>query len=116
MKEFFDHIFLSNSIRDYAIVACIILLAYLMKKFVGKYVSRLLFFFVRQFGLDIDREAFTKLVLGPIENFLFLLIAYVALINLRFPELFFYKFLKNDTKNIAETVGTAIIILTFFTG
>jgi MscS family membrane protein len=114
MKEFFDQVFLSNSIRNYTIVAGIILLAYLMKKYVGKYVSRLLFFIVRQFGLDIDREAFTKLVLGPIENFLFLLISYVVLINLTFPVLFFYKFLKTDTKNIAETLGTAIIILTFF--
>lgn len=114
MNDFFDQIFLSNTIRDYTIVAGVILLAYILKKFVGKHTTRIFFFLVKQFGKDIDRDAFTKLVLGPVENFLFLLISYVALVNLNFPSLFLYKFMKTNTRNIAETVGTAILILTFF--
>jgi MscS family membrane protein len=114
MNDFFDRIFLSNSIRDYAIVAGVMLTAYLLKKFVGRYVSRIFFFLVKQFGRDIDRSAFSSLVLGPIEQFLFLLISYIALVNLKFPELLYYKLTRTNTKSIAETIGTAILILSFF--
>jgi MscS family membrane protein len=114
MKEFFDQVFLSNTIRDYTIEAAVILFAFLMKKFVGRYVSRLFFFLVKQFGRDIDRQAFTSLVHGPIENFLFLLISFISLINLNFPEVLYYKFMKTDTQKICINIGTAILILTFF--
>jgi MscS family membrane protein len=114
MNDFFEQLFLSNAIHDYAIVAGVMLVAYLLKKFVGQYVSGLFFFFVKQFGRDIDKRAFSSLVLGPFEQFLFLLISFTALINLKFPELFYYKFMKTDTKSMAETIGTAILILSFF--
>jgi MscS family membrane protein len=114
MTDFFNQIFFNNSIRDYAIVVAIILFAYLMKKYVGSYVSRLFFFTVKQFGRDIDKQAFTSLVHGPIDNFLFLLISYIALINLNFPELLYFKFMKTDTQKLFEKIGTAILILTFF--
>jgi MscS family membrane protein len=114
MKEFFDQVFLSNTIRDYAIEAAVILFAFLIKHFVGKYVSKLFFFLVKQFGRVIDREAFYSLVQKPIENFLFLLITFIALFNLNFPEFFYYKFLKTDTKKICEEIATTILILSFF--
>jgi len=114
MYNFFNQVFLNNTILDYIIVAAIILFAYLMKKFVGRYVSRLFFFAVKQFGRHIDQQAFTRLVHGPIENFLFLLISFIALMNLNFPELLYYKFMKTDTQKLFEKIGTAILILTFF--
>ena len=114
MNELLNHIFLSNPVRDYLIVAAVILLAYLFKRFTGAYSSRLLFYVMRQFGREVDREAFSRLVLGPIETFLFLLISYLALISLRFPDLFFVKFGKTDTRNAVEAVGVTIIILAFF--
>jgi len=114
MNDFFNQVVLSNTIRDYSIVAAIILFAYLMKNFVGRYVSRLFFFLIKQFGRDIDRQAFTGLVHGPIENFLFLVISFIALFNLNFPELLYYRFMKTDTQKLFEKIGTTILILTFF--
>ena len=114
MKEFFDQVFLSNSIRNYTIEIAVILFAFLMKKFVGKYVSQLFFFLVKQFGRVIDRQAFYSLVQKPIENFLFLLITFIALFNLNFPELLYHKFLKTDTKIICEEIATTILIFSFF--
>jgi MscS family membrane protein len=74
----------------------------------------LLFYVMRQFGREVDREAFSRLVLGPIETFLFLFISYLALVNLKFPELLFVKFGKTDTSKAVEAAGTTIIILAFF--
>jgi MscS family membrane protein len=114
MNEFLNHSFLSNPVRDYLIVTAVILLAYLFKRFAGAYSSRLLFYVMRQFGREVDREAFSRLVLGPIETFLFLFISYLALVSLRFPELLLFKFSKTDTRKAVEAVGITIIILAFF--
>jgi MscS family membrane protein len=114
MNELLNHVFLSNPVRDYLIVAAVILLAYLLKRFTGAFSSRLLFYVMRQFGREVDREAFSRLVLGPIETFLFLFISYLALVNLKFPELLFVKFGKTDTSKAVEAAGTTIIILAFF--
>jgi MscS family membrane protein len=114
MNEFLNHVFLSNPVRDYLIVAAIILLAYLFKRYAGAYTSRLLFYVMRQFGREVDRETFSRLVLGPIETFLFLLISYLALVSLQFPQLLLVKFGKTDTRKAVEAVAITIIILAFF--
>ncbi len=114
MPGFFDRIFLNNSIRDYGIVLSIIFIAWIFKKFVGGYVAKGIFLIMKQFGKLIDKSAFSALVLGPIETFLFLLISFIALHSLNFPQIFYLKFYKTDTKNVLDTIGTAIIILTFF--
>jgi MscS family membrane protein len=81
---------------------------------VGKYVSQLFFFIVKQFGRQIDKQAFYSQIHEPIEDFLFLLITILSLSNLNFPEILYYKFLKTDTKKICEQIGTAILIISFF--
>ena len=114
MTEILNQIVFSNTIRDYLIVAAVILLAYGLKKFTGRYTSRLLFHILKQFGRNVDREAFSTLVLVPIENFLFVLISYLALVNLHFPSLLFVQFAKTDSKQLAEAIGVTIVILSFF--
>jgi MscS family membrane protein len=114
MNDFLNHVVLSNPVRDYLVVVAVILLAYGLKRFTGKYASRLFFYVMRQFGREIDRQEFTNLVLGPMENFLFLLISYIALVNLNFPALLYVKFVRTDTRKLADMIGTAFVILSFF--
>ncbi len=114
MENFFDQIILSNSVRDYCVSGGVILLAFILKKFVGRYFSGIFYFTMRQFGRQIDKKEFTHLVLKPIEIFLFFTITYITLSSLTFPEIFYFKFLKTDTRNLLETIGIIILILTFF--
>lgn len=114
MEEFLNRIVLNNPTGNYLIVAAVIGVAFLFKKFVGRYSSRLIFFVLRKIGRPVDREAFGKLVFGPIENFLFLLIAFVALYSLTFPEAFQVRFMKTDSKSVVETIGLSVVILSFF--
>lgn len=114
MKEFFDQIFFSNTVGQYFIVGGIILLAYLFKKYVGRYVSGIFLFVMRRFGRTIDRKEFTNLVLKPIEIFLFVLISFLALSSLNFPEILYFKFLKTTSKAIIESLAIVILILAFF--
>jgi MscS family membrane protein len=114
MNELLHTVFLDNTVQDYLIVAGVILLAYLLKRINGKYVSRMFFYLMKQLGKDIDREPYMRLVLVPMENFFFFLISYIALISLKFPSLFMVKFLKTDTSRVADMLATTIVILAFF--
>jgi MscS family membrane protein len=114
MKDFFDQVILSNTVRDYCIVGGVILLAFFLKKYVGRYFSGIFYFTMRQFGRQIDKKEFADLVFKPIETFLFFTITYIALSSLKFPKILYFRFLKTDTNSLLETIGIIILILTFF--
>lgn len=114
MDQFWNQIFLDNSIRQYAIVAAVILAAYLLKKFFGRYLSSLFFFFMTRIGRTIERRAFMDLIVGPMENFLFVMITYGAVKTLVFPKVLRGQFLKTSTVDIAEGLAEVVIIFFFF--
>jgi MscS family membrane protein len=114
MDQFWDRVVLDNTVRQYAVVGSIILVAYLLKKYVGTYVSSAFFWMMNRMGRLIERKAFIELILGPAEIFLFLLISFIALQNLEFPQLFLYSFYKTNTKILVTEIAEAIIILSFF--
>jgi MscS family membrane protein len=114
MDQFWNQVILDNTIRQYAIVGGVILVAYLVKKFVGRYVSSLFFWLMGRMGKLIERKAFMELILGPVELFLFLLISFIALQSLKFPAVLMVSFFKTDTKIVLKDIAEAVIILAFF--
>ena len=85
MHPFWKTNILDNTILQYAIVAGVILLAYLFKKYIGRYVSSLFFFLMRGIGKPMDRKTFVDLIIVPVENFLLVWISYLAIESLDFP-------------------------------
>lgn len=114
MDQFWDKVVLDNTIRDYAIVAGVILAAYLLKKYVGRYVASIFFWLMTRMGRLIEKKAFIELILGPSEIFLFLLISFFALQNLTFPHVLVVSFYKTNTSFLVTKIGEAILILAFF--
>ena len=114
MDQFWDKVVLDNTIRDYAIVAAIILVAYLLKKYVGRYTASIFFWLMNRMGRLIERKAFIELILSPVEVFLFLLISFLSLQTLTFPKILLYSFHKTDTATVLSDIASAILILAFF--
>lgn len=114
MDQFWDHIILDNSVRQYAVVFGIILVAYLLKKFVSLYAALAFFGIMKLMGRSIERKAFLELVKGPVEIFLFVLISFFALLNLNFPGILFYSFYSTNTQRLLTGIAEAIIIILFF--
>lgn len=114
MREFFNITLWDNRIYDYALVAGIILFSFFLRKLAGTYVTRLLFFIFRQMGWKIDNEVFTRLILGPTVGFLFLLIAYISLSGLTFPDPLRYFFLKTDSQRVVQSFAISFVLLSFF--
>ena len=114
MDQFWDKVVLDNTIRDYAIVVAVILAAYLLKKYVGRYTASVFFWLMNKMGRLIERKAFIELILSPVEIFLFLRISFLALQTLTFPKIFLYSFHKTNTALILSDIASAILILAFF--
>jgi MscS family membrane protein len=114
MQEFWSRVFLDNTIRDYAIVAAVIFVAYLLKKFLGRYMSSLAFMLMRSMGRQIEKQAFVDLIVGPMQSFLFVVIGYLAIKSLSFPEILNRKVFSLRTPDIVEGLGELLIIGFFF--
>lgn len=114
MNGFFDRIVLSNSIGEYVTVSLVILGMYLLKKYFSRPIAAAIIFLLQKMGRKVDRQAFIRLILAPLESFIIVLAAIIALSSLRFPELLQYDFYKTNTKTIVDRIATALLIVSFF--
>lgn len=114
MQTFWKTVFLDNTLLEYAIVGAIILLAWLFKKYIGRYVSSLFFLLMRGLGKDLDRKAFVNLIIGPVENFLLVWISYVALHSLTYPHLLDAPVAGLRLSDYAEGLFRFLLIFYFF--
>lgn len=113
MDAFWDRIFLENTMRQYGIVVAIILLAYILKKFIGRYISSWAYFLLKSMGRYVEKKHFMDLIIGPVENFLFVLISFFAIKTLNFPALLNGKLFRLRAVDLIEAAGEFIIIYFF---
>ncbi|MCO5241380.1 MAG: mechanosensitive ion channel family protein [Chitinophagaceae bacterium] len=114
MSDFLDRIILDNSIGDYLTVSLIILGIYLLKKYFSRPIAASIIYVLRRMGREVDRQAFIKLILAPLEYFIIVLTAIIALSYLKFPEILQYDFYKTNTKTIVDRIAIALLIISFF--
>ena len=114
MNEFLNRIVLDNSMGDYFTVGLVILGMYLLKKYFSRPIAAAIIYLLRQIGRQVDRQAFIKLILAPLEYFIIVLTAVIALSSLHFPEVLKYNFYKTDTKTVTDRIATALLIVSFF--
>lgn len=114
MNELFNRVILDNTIGQYLIVFGVIFLAFLLKKFVGKWASKLIFVVMNLAGRKMDESAFIALVLKPVKFFLFWLITISAIYTLKFPSLFYFQFFNTNTRRLLNIFSTSAIVITFF--
>lgn len=113
MKDFLEQVYLGNSVRKYLVVLGIILLAFVLKRVISKYVARLLFKLVAKKGKTDIGKSFSALVVQPLDWFLVLFIAFLAFDRLKFPTGLNIKIYKVTTKDILESLGNGAIVIAF---
>jgi len=114
MNDIFNRMILDNTIAQYIFVFVLIALAYVLKKYVGRAASKIIFLVMNLMGRKIDEKAFIDLVLYPVQTFLFWLITISAIYSLQFPKLFYFQFLKTNTHRLLNIFSTAALVITFF--
>lgn len=113
--DFFDKIFLGNSIQSYCIVLGAILLVLIFKRYFSRYIASLFFKLINRIWKNIDKKTFVDLVVEPLEWFLLLLIAVFAIDKLNFPPEWDYKIYGHSIEQILSRLGIAVIIISFTT-
>lgn len=113
MNEFLSRIVLGNSLREYAIVSGIVLLMFILKKYLSRYIARILFRLMHKAGSQLRREPFVKLVLGPLQLFLMIVVIMISLSQLNFPQELDFKVYHLRFQSLIDGIAAAIIIIAF---
>ena len=113
MNEFWNQIILDNPLRKYVFVFIAILIGLLFKRIFSKFVAGLLFRAATTLGKGIDKNAFVKLLLDPLEIFLIAFITIAGIDKLRFPTVLEVEFFEVPFKSIVHGVAKTILIVVF---
>jgi MscS family membrane protein len=115
MDNFLDQVFLDNPVRDYLVLAAVLLFVFVIKRFLSKIIATLIFRVVKHWSPQIDQRDFVNLLLRPLEYFL-VLVAFMFSINrFTFPQklninLYNSFTLQNATDTILQMVFSMSII------
>jgi MscS family membrane protein len=123
--QFFEQIIWGNTVQAYCLFVGIILLGLLLKRFVSRVLSQLLFKLFKKFANEVKIDTFIALLLKPFEFFIILSTLFFAINQLSHPlevEVFHYNRLVDNVKVLqAFTLGEMLdktflffIILSFF--
>ena len=113
MNTFLEYRILDNTVATYLVVAGIILLAVIFRRFISKYLAGLLFRLVTKVSRGVDKKSFVGLVVSPLETFLLILVTIIALDKLNFPEDLNVTVYKTGLKQIIDGIATIILIIAF---
>ena len=113
MNDFLNQVIWDNSIRDYLIVAGIILLVFLFKRYLSKYFAGLLYRMIKLVFRGIDKRPFVNLIVRPLEIFLVVFVTMIALEKLTFPTVLRFDIYRTSLHSIVEVSSKIVLILVF---
>ncbi|MBL7741238.1 MAG: mechanosensitive ion channel [Chitinophagaceae bacterium] len=113
MNDLLQKIWLGNPLRSYLVVAAVIFLVLIFKRYISRYFAGVLFQLVSRIWKNLDRSSFISLVVKPLGMFLLILVSIVALHKLRFPEELNEELYGYSIKSIFHSTGTIILIVAF---
>lgn len=124
-SKFFEQVIWGNTIQAYCLFVGIILAGLLLKRFVSRVVSHLLFKLFKKFAEEVKIDTFIALLLRPFESFITLTSLYLATNQLKHPlevAIIHYNRLVGKVKvkevftigELLDKVFLFLIILSFF--
>ncbi len=113
MNDFLEQIWLDNPVKNYLVVAGVILFVILLKRFISRYLAGLMFKVVNKIWKDVDKQSFIHLLIQPLSFFLLILTAIISLHKLNFPVILNVEVYKYSVKQIIHCFATIILIISF---
>lgn len=113
MEKILETIILNNSIESYLMVIAIIVLAFVCKRLISKYFASLLYKAVGKAGKKINRQSFYDLVVQPLDMFLVVVIALIALDQLNYPKAFEIKIYHITLRQLLDSIANGVMIVLF---
>jgi MscS family membrane protein len=113
MNDFWNQQILDNPLRKFFFVGIAIILGLLFKRIFSKFVAGQLFRAASALGKGIDKNAFVKLLLDPLEIFLIAFITIAGIDKLRFPSVFEFDIFEIPFKSVVHGIAKTILIVLF---
>jgi len=113
MGSFLDKVILDNSIKSYLIVAGSLLLIFLFKRLLSRYLAGVLFAIVRRMVRGVDKTSFIKLVVSPLEVFLLVLLSLIVFNKLTFPQDLNVDIYKFNVREFVDAISTIVLVIVF---
>jgi MscS family membrane protein len=113
MKEFFDSIWMGNTMESYLVVAGIILVVLFLRKYLSRSIALVIFHFIKRIWKDVEKKSFINLVARPLGFFLAVLATVISLYKLSFPEELNVDIYRVTVKELLHGIGSMILILSF---
>ncbi len=108
---FLDQVFLSNTIRDYIIVAIIILLIVILKKIISKYFTALIFKLGKTQWGGMSKQKFDSIIIAPIERILMVLSVIFSFGWLNYPKQLEFSIHTVTSREILDSIAATVVII-----
>ncbi len=113
MLEVMNYIFLDNSVRAWLICIGTILLVFLFKRYLSRFLSRVIFKLIKSRSWNIDQYSFVELVFQPMQVFLIVTVMMITLENLNFPTLLNIRIYQIELRSIIASLAKGIWVVIF---
>ncbi|MEP7319546.1 MAG: hypothetical protein ABI921_12420 [Panacibacter sp.] len=113
MKEILQTYFFDNTVELYLEVFGVILVAFIIKRILSKYLAGLLFRVFSKPDKKFRKKEFIELIVGPLDNFLFVLIIIIAMDKLTMPAILNAGIYKVTIKDVLDAVVHTALIVSF---
>jgi len=105
--------FLNNSVQTYIIIAAILLVAFLVKRFISRFLAGLIYTWVDKKNHSDLRKTHVHRLIVPIEQFMIYMVAIFALYELHFPESWNIHLFKLTLQQVIESGVKFFFIILF---
>src|SRR5690606_24050601 len=110
--NFLNQVYLDNTVLSYIIVAIVIILAFVIRRFLSKYVTALIFKMGITQWRGLSKEKFDDMILSPLERIFLILVVIFAFRTLHFPEALDVSIFEITTRQILQSIAAAVFIIT----
>ena len=113
MNGFWNQHVFDNPLKKYLFVFIAIFLVILLKRLISKFVAVQIFRGVKAMDKRLDKNAFVKLMVAPLETFFICLVTIFAIDKLRFPGVLEFEIFNVPFKTIVHGFAITVIIVVF---
>jgi MscS family membrane protein len=113
MNGFWNQLVFDNPVKRYLYIFIAIAVVFLLKRLLSKFVAGQIFRGAKALDKGLDKSAFVKLMLAPLETFLISFVAIAAIDKLKFPSALEFEIFEIPFKTIVHGAAKTILIAVF---
>lgn len=113
MNSFWQQQWGENTVLAYAVVAGIILLVWLFRRYLSSVLAGWLFRWLGRVLSTVERSQFNALVITPLERFVLVLVLTIALYRLQYPSALNFTIYSFEARDMIHAIGKLLVIATF---